>query len=183
MGDNSAAAAAVAAPRGRFGRICVFCGSNAGNRAVFGDAALQLGQELVMLCPARRPDWVAALRVFRVCLIISLWSSWFDFCCGGCLILAQVSRGIELVYGGGSVGLMGLIAQTVLDGGCGVLGLEISALPCSSSPMAQCGLIYNKNLWLFFLILLQGDSKSTHAHRGMQFFFVFSSSLCIVQKY
>uniref|UniRef100_A0A0D9YDW5 Cytokinin riboside 5'-monophosphate phosphoribohydrolase n=1 Tax=Oryza glumipatula TaxID=40148 RepID=A0A0D9YDW5_9ORYZ len=94
MGDNSAAAAAVAAPRGRFGRICVFCGSNAGNRAVFGDAALQLGQELV-------------------------------------------SRGIELVYGGGSVGLMGLIAQTVLDGGCGVLGLEISALPCSSSPIAQ----------------------------------------------
>lgn len=43
------------------------------------------------------------------------------------MILAQVSRGIELVYGGGSVGLMGLIAQTVLDGGCGVLGLEISA--------------------------------------------------------
>lgn len=125
MGDNSAAAAAVAAPRGRFGRICVFCGSNAGNRAVFGDAALQLGQELV-------------------------------------------SRGIELVYGGGSVGLMGLIAQTVLDGGCGVLGLEISALPCSSSPMAQCGLIYNKNLWLFFLILLQGDSKSTHAHRDIR---------------
>ncbi|BAB92347.1 lysine decarboxylase-like [Oryza sativa Japonica Group] len=85
MGDNSAAAAAVAAPRGRFGRICVFCGSNAGNRAVFGDAALQLGQELV-------------------------------------------SRGIELVYGGGSVGLMGLIAQTVLDGGCGVLGVIPKAL-------------------------------------------------------
>jgi hypothetical protein len=34
----------------------------------------------------------------------------------------QVTRGIDLVYGGGSVGLMGLIAQTVLDGGCSVLG-------------------------------------------------------------
>jgi uncharacterized protein (TIGR00730 family) len=39
-----------------------------------------------------------------------------------------VSRGIELVYGGGSVGLMGLIAQTVLDGGCGVLGVIPKAL-------------------------------------------------------
>uniref|UniRef100_A0A0E0JN25 Cytokinin riboside 5'-monophosphate phosphoribohydrolase n=1 Tax=Oryza punctata TaxID=4537 RepID=A0A0E0JN25_ORYPU len=92
MGDNSATAAA--APRSRFGRICVFCGSNAGNRAVFGDAALQLGQELV-------------------------------------------SRGIELVYGGGSVGLMGLIAQTVLDGGCGVLGLEILACPLFNFTIAQ----------------------------------------------
>lgn len=34
----------------------------------------------------------------------------------------QVAKGIDLVYGGGSVGLMGLIAQTVLDGGCSVLG-------------------------------------------------------------
>ncbi|KAK8453511.1 hypothetical protein SEVIR_5G293200v4 [Setaria viridis] len=82
MGDNSAADAP--AP-GRFGRICVFCGSNPGNRAVFGDAALDLGKELV-------------------------------------------ARGIDLVYGGGSVGLMGLIAQTVLDGGCSVLGVIPRAL-------------------------------------------------------
>ncbi|KAM0833965.1 hypothetical protein ACQ4PT_063927 [Festuca glaucescens] len=39
MGDTAAAA-----PTRRFGRICVFCGSNSGNRAVFGDAALELGQ-------------------------------------------------------------------------------------------------------------------------------------------
>uniref|UniRef100_K3XM11 cytokinin riboside 5'-monophosphate phosphoribohydrolase n=1 Tax=Setaria italica TaxID=4555 RepID=K3XM11_SETIT len=82
MGDNSAADAPVP---GRFGRICVFCGSNPGNRAVFGDAALDLGKELV-------------------------------------------ARGIDLVYGGGSVGLMGLIAQTVLDGGCSVLGVIPRAL-------------------------------------------------------
>lgn len=51
MGDNSAADAP--AP-GRFGRICVFCGSNPGNRAVFGDAALDLGKELVMRRPMAR---------------------------------------------------------------------------------------------------------------------------------
>jgi len=45
MGDTSAADAPAAR---RFGRICVFCGSNPGNRAVFGDAALDLGKELVM---------------------------------------------------------------------------------------------------------------------------------------
>ncbi|XP_044340939.1 probable cytokinin riboside 5'-monophosphate phosphoribohydrolase LOGL1 isoform X1 [Triticum aestivum] len=78
MGDTTAAASAPAPPR-KFGRICVFCGSNSGNRAVFGDAALELGQGLV-------------------------------------------TRGVDLVYGGGSIGLMGLIAQTVLDGGCHVLG-------------------------------------------------------------
>ncbi|WVZ69101.1 hypothetical protein U9M48_017939 [Paspalum notatum var. saurae] len=81
MGDTAADAPAP----GRFGRICVFCGSNPGNRAVFGDAALDLGKELV-------------------------------------------ARGIDLVYGGGSVGLMGLIAQTVLDGGCSVLGVIPRAL-------------------------------------------------------
>ncbi|KAG2600174.1 hypothetical protein PVAP13_5KG480300 [Panicum virgatum] len=82
MGDTSAADAPAAS---RFGRICVFCGSNPGNRPVFGDAALDLGKELV-------------------------------------------ARGIDLVYGGGSVGLMGLIAQTVLDGGCSVLGVIPKAL-------------------------------------------------------
>lgn len=34
----------------------------------------------------------------------------------------QVRRGISLVYGGGSIGLMGVIARTVGDGGCHVLG-------------------------------------------------------------
>ncbi|PKA63624.1 putative cytokinin riboside 5'-monophosphate phosphoribohydrolase LOGL1 [Apostasia shenzhenica] len=71
--------------RSRFKRICVFCGSNSGNRAVFSDAALDLGRELV-------------------------------------------KRRIDLVYGGGSVGLMGLISQTVYDGGCGVLGVIPTAL-------------------------------------------------------
>ncbi|CAL1370488.1 unnamed protein product [Linum trigynum] len=69
----------------QFKRICVFCGSNSGNRDVFSDAALQLGDELV-------------------------------------------KRRIDLVYGGGSVGLMGLISQKVYDGGCHVLGVIPKAL-------------------------------------------------------
>ncbi|MQL85928.1 hypothetical protein Taro_018457 [Colocasia esculenta] len=68
-----------------FKRVCVFCGSNSGNRSVFSDAAMELGHELV-------------------------------------------KRRINLVYGGGSVGLMGLISQTVHDGGCHVLGVIPTAL-------------------------------------------------------
>lgn len=34
-------------PRSKFKRLCVFCGSNSGNREVFSDAAIQLGNELV----------------------------------------------------------------------------------------------------------------------------------------
>ncbi|XP_017977837.1 PREDICTED: cytokinin riboside 5'-monophosphate phosphoribohydrolase LOG1 isoform X2 [Theobroma cacao] len=69
----------------RFKKICVFCGSNAGYKASFGDAALELGKQLV-------------------------------------------ERKIDLVYGGGSVGLMGLISQTVFNGGCHVLGVIPRAL-------------------------------------------------------
>ncbi|KAG2675211.1 hypothetical protein I3843_13G153500 [Carya illinoinensis] len=70
---------------GKFQRVCVFCGSNSGNRKIFSDAALDLGRELVV-------------------------------------------RKMDLVYGGGSVGLMGLVSQTTFDGGCHVLGVIPSAL-------------------------------------------------------
>lgn len=40
-----------------------------------------------------------------------------------------VKRGIDLVYGGGSVGLMGMVSQTVYNGGCNVLGV-IQLLSC-----------------------------------------------------
>ncbi|KAF5743178.1 putative Lysine decarboxylase family protein [Tripterygium wilfordii] len=39
-----------------------------------------------------------------------------------------VKKKINLVYGGGSVGLMGLISQKVYDGGCHVLGVIPKAL-------------------------------------------------------
>jgi len=79
MGDGEAAVPS------RFRTVCVFCGSNAGRRKVYADAALELGHELVR-------------------------------------------RGINLVYGGGSIGLMGVIARTVRHGGCHVLGVIPKAL-------------------------------------------------------
>ncbi|KAL9367768.1 hypothetical protein Peur_038967 [Populus x canadensis] len=69
----------------RLRRICVFCGSRAGYKSSFSDAALELGKQLV-------------------------------------------KRKIDLVYGGGSGGLMGLISQTVFNGGCHVLGVIPKAL-------------------------------------------------------
>ncbi|KAL0736066.1 hypothetical protein Bca4012_012276 [Brassica carinata] len=71
--------------RSRFRKVCVFCGSNSGNRQVFSDAAIELGNELV-------------------------------------------KRKIDLVYGGGSVGLMGLISRRVYEGGFHVLGIIPKAL-------------------------------------------------------
>nr|CAN65050.1 hypothetical protein VITISV_022865 [Vitis vinifera] len=70
---------------GKFKRVCVYCGSNSGNRKIFSDAALDLGREMV-------------------------------------------ERRMDLIYGGGSVGLMGLVSQKVYDGGCHVLGVIPRAL-------------------------------------------------------
>jgi len=71
--------------KGRFKRICVFCGSRPGYKSTFSDAALELGKMLV-------------------------------------------DRKIDLVYGGGSAGLMGLVSQTVFNGGSNVLGVIPKAL-------------------------------------------------------
>ncbi|XXG48571.1 hypothetical protein AAC387_Pa02g2977 [Persea americana] len=71
--------------KGRFKRMCVFCGSRTGYKPSFGEATLELGKQLV-------------------------------------------ERKINLVYGGGSVGLMGLISRTVFNGGCHVLGVIPTAL-------------------------------------------------------
>jgi uncharacterized protein (TIGR00730 family) len=60
--------------------ICVFCGSSAGNRPIYAEAAVAVGQELA-------------------------------------------ARGMRLVYGGGSVGLMGDVARAARDHGCTVLGI------------------------------------------------------------
>ncbi|GAC1565307.1 MAG: TIGR00730 family Rossman fold protein [Ktedonobacteraceae bacterium] len=61
-------------------RICVFSGSNLGNRPEYKQAAQALGQELL-------------------------------------------ARELGLVYGGASVGLMGVLADTVLAGGGEVIGV------------------------------------------------------------
>ncbi|GMN53620.1 hypothetical protein TIFTF001_022753 [Ficus carica] len=85
MDGEEAVTSSTKEKKGRFKRICVFCGSRAGYKSAFSDAALELGKELV-------------------------------------------ERKIDLVYGGGSIGLMGLVSRTVFDGGCHVLGVIPTAL-------------------------------------------------------
>ncbi|XP_038886787.1 cytokinin riboside 5'-monophosphate phosphoribohydrolase LOG1-like isoform X1 [Benincasa hispida] len=64
----------------RFKRVCVFCGSSAGKRNCYREAAVELAGELV-------------------------------------------SRRLDLVYGGGSIGLMGLVSREVHNGGGHVIGI------------------------------------------------------------
>ncbi|THU63153.1 hypothetical protein C4D60_Mb01t12710 [Musa balbisiana] len=93
----------------RFKRVCVFCGSSTGKRNCYQDAAVELGKELVTF----------------------LWWSLFSRlplrCCAQLLRLlflpAQVARKVDLVYGGGSVGLMGLVSEAVHHGGGHVIGI------------------------------------------------------------
>jgi uncharacterized protein (TIGR00730 family) len=61
-------------------RLCVFCGSSTGHRAVHADAACAMGTALAR-------------------------------------------RGLGLVYGGGSIGLMGALADAVLAAGGSVIGV------------------------------------------------------------
>jgi uncharacterized protein (TIGR00730 family) len=70
---------------GDFGRLCVFCGSRAGARPEYAEAASALGRTLAQ-------------------------------------------RGIELVYGGGNVGLMGVVADACLAAGGRVTGVIPQAL-------------------------------------------------------
>jgi uncharacterized protein (TIGR00730 family) len=61
-------------------RVCLFCGSNVGVRAAYGQAATEFGRALAV-------------------------------------------RGLALVYGGGSVGLMKVAAEAALDAGGSVIGV------------------------------------------------------------
>ncbi|MDG2336124.1 MAG: TIGR00730 family Rossman fold protein [Myxococcota bacterium] len=66
-------------------RLCVFCGSNRGDRPAYAQAARAMGQSLL-------------------------------------------ERDLELVFGGGHIGLMGVVADTVLEGGGRVIGVIPRAL-------------------------------------------------------
>jgi len=82
---NAATATALTGPAplhpgDRVKRVCVFCGSALGRRAVYADAARAMAAALL-------------------------------------------DRGLGLVYGGGSVGLMGALADAVLAGGGEVIGV------------------------------------------------------------
>jgi uncharacterized protein (TIGR00730 family) len=76
-------------------RICVFCGSNAGVRPAYREAARTVGR---LLC----------------------------------------RRGVELVYGGGHVGLMGMVADACLSEGGRVIGVIPQAL--ADKEVAHSGL-------------------------------------------
>jgi len=76
-------------------RLCVFCGSSTGRRAIHAEAARALGMSLAR-------------------------------------------RGLGLVYGGGSIGLMGVVADTVLAGGGSVIGVIPEGL--YSAEIAHAGL-------------------------------------------
>lgn len=76
-------------------RLCVFCGSSAGRRAAYAEAARQLAVELGR-------------------------------------------RGLGLVYGGGSVGLMGVLADAALAAGCEVIGVIPG--PLAAPELAHPGL-------------------------------------------
>ncbi|KAJ6392660.1 hypothetical protein OIU77_022205 [Salix suchowensis] len=94
---------------GKLTRVCVFCGSKSGKKKIFSDAALDLGRQLVSIHSS-----LSFFKLFRI------WS----YEKGN----SQVERKMDLVYGGGSGGLMGLVSQTVYDGGSHVLGVIPTAL-------------------------------------------------------
>ncbi|KAJ6325867.1 hypothetical protein OIU78_013038 [Salix suchowensis] len=96
---------------GKFKSVCVFCGSKSGNKKIFSDAALDLGRELVSISSSLS-------RSFNFILESGGYEK------GN----SQVERKMDLVYGGGSVGLMGLVSQAVYDGECHVLGVIPTAL-------------------------------------------------------
>ncbi|EAY88228.1 hypothetical protein OsI_09680 [Oryza sativa Indica Group] len=92
--------------RSRFKRTCVFCGSSQGNKTTYRDAAVDLAKELDggKVCTANQETIVAT-------------------CSNNIQFGGTVARGIDLVYGGGSIGLMGLVSQAVYDGGRHVIGV------------------------------------------------------------
>ncbi|RRT54291.1 hypothetical protein B296_00016045 [Ensete ventricosum] len=105
----------------RFRRVCVFCGSSPGKKASYQLAAIQLGHELVspLIFKPSIPSPNATHDGLRFVLCFALGVA-------SCFSVLQVQRNIDLVYGGGSVGLMGLVSQAVHEGGRHVLGYSPS---------------------------------------------------------
>ncbi|CAI0452981.1 unnamed protein product [Linum tenue] len=95
----------------KFKRVCVFCGSSPGKKTSYKDAAIELGRELG--------------QHLRFALFFSYYPLYnklnHERGFGGGFL--KVSRNIDLVYGGGSIGLMGLISQAVYEGGRHVIGV------------------------------------------------------------
>lgn len=60
--------------------------------------------------------------MFCLCKILGFFLLFDDSLLMILMCVMKVKRRIDLVYGGGSVGLMGLVSQAVHDGGRHVLG-------------------------------------------------------------
>ena len=90
-------------------RLAVYCGSAAGNRQVFADCARATAEAMVSRGSASgaQPVFAEAAQATAA---------------------AMVERGVDLVYGGGRLGLMGLIADSVLGSGGRVYGVIPTAL-------------------------------------------------------
>lgn len=91
----------------------MFCGSSTGKRNCYSDAAIDLAHELVPFSPIHKQ--YSRLSTFFFSLTLCTFFSFF-------LVCAKVARRLDLVYGGGSIGLMGLVSKAVHHGGGNVIG-------------------------------------------------------------
>lgn len=98
----------------KFKRVCVFCGSNFGNRQVFSDAAIELGDELVGPINSFFHSYSFSLtKIARV-----FWSQRFE--------LFDIS--CHLWYLKGAVRCLMYVTQcTCLDSSCIRMGLCLQA--------------------------------------------------------
>ncbi|KAI3447589.1 hypothetical protein Pfo_004254 [Paulownia fortunei] len=100
----------------KFKRICVFCGSSQGKKTSYQEAAIELGKVLASLKYLQLVFFLKWIRTYYLNVLQQVLPLYY-------LHLAMVSRNIDLVYGGGSIGLMGLVSQAVHDGGRHVIGV------------------------------------------------------------
>ncbi|KAK4285498.1 hypothetical protein QN277_002189 [Acacia crassicarpa] len=87
----------------------------------------ETGQEII---ESSSKDSLQKPSFKRICVFCGSRSGYKPAFSDAALVLAKllVERKIDLVYGGGSLGLMGLISKTVFNGGCHVLGVIPKAL-------------------------------------------------------
>ncbi|KAB1226225.1 Cytokinin riboside 5'-monophosphate phosphoribohydrolase LOG1 [Morella rubra] len=118
----------------KFQRICVFCGSSPGKKSTYREAAIELGRELSRTSFYNWKPLALALALALALLKPNIFSqshiSNHTHLGDG----RYVSRNIDLVYGGGSVGLMGSISKCRSVIGGRQIGLTFVCLPSLSFP-------------------------------------------------
>ena len=100
----------------RFRRVCVFCGSSFGKRSSYREAAVELGKELVT-----HIHETITMRSSSTVDQVSICMGSLSKRAVGWLV-DQVARRMDLVYGGGSLGLMGQVSEAVHSAGGHVIG-------------------------------------------------------------